>query len=64
MIDRLANVIYWICTALAVFCIGIGLYGAFNEAGNGGVWIIAIMGGAGVGIWLIGRAARYVLSGR
>jgi hypothetical protein len=64
MINRLANVIYWLCTAIAVVLICIGSYGMYQEPSPNRPWIIGITGGIGAVIWLIGRATRYVLSGR
>jgi hypothetical protein len=43
MIDRLANVIYWVCTAIAVTFVGFGLYDMSQEMGADKFWVIAAL---------------------
>jgi hypothetical protein len=64
MIDRLANVIYWVCTAIAVTFVGFGLYDMSQEMGADKFWVIGFMGVMSSGIWSIGLAARCILRGR
>lgn len=66
MLERLGNVVYWLSCALAgallVFC---ELFGALSVSLDLASRLVAIFGGAiaAVGVWLTGRAARYILSG-
>ena len=64
MIVRLANVIYWLCTAIAVTLVGFGLYDMSQEIGADKFWVIGFMGVMSSSIWSIGLAARYIISGR
>ena len=63
MMERLGNVLYWTgCAAAAGFCaLGVALptYGV-NERSE----FLMIFGAAGAACWLVGRAARYILSNR
>jgi uncharacterized BrkB/YihY/UPF0761 family membrane protein len=63
MLERLANVIYWTTSTIALLMIPFLAWG----------WYVGpererptVLFGAGiaVGIWLIGRAMRYVLAGK
>ena len=62
MIDRLGNVLYWAACLLAVVAIVFGGW-AFAVGILNPVGLVMFVGG-GIVIWLIGRAIRYVLSGR
>jgi hypothetical protein len=64
MIVRLANVIYWLCTAIAVILVGFGLYDMSQEMGADKFWAIGFVGVMSSGIWSIGLAARYIHRGR
>jgi hypothetical protein len=64
MIVRLANVIYWLCTAIAVTLFCFGLYGMSQETGANRLWVIGVMAVMSSAIWSIGLAARYILRGR
>ncbi len=66
MLERLANVFYWLCTGVAAL---FGILAIFVlVVGDKGFWVV---GSWAVGflvlaivVWLIGRAARYILAGR
>jgi hypothetical protein len=64
MAERLGNVIYWTCTVAAVLWTGLALYAPSTQQRpewGVGVGIAAVIA---VPLWLIGRAVRYVLTGR
>lgn len=67
MIERLANVIYWLCTGVAVIPIAAIFIVLLSWGGLPPTrqqhWLF-IYAGAAIGIWLFGRAARYILAGR
>ncbi len=66
MLVRLGNVLYWGCSAgAAVWTIGL-LYGFATSGLAGNPWglVIGTWAIVAVPLWLVGRAARYVLSGR
>lgn len=62
MIARLGNVLYWIGCGVASFYAAVGLYGALY--GRDPAYIATMSGGIAIAAWLIGRACRYVLTGR
>ena len=64
MLDRLGNVVYWACTAGAFLWMAFALYA--ESTSNRPNWGLALFLGAiiAVPLWLIGRAVRYVVSGR
>jgi hypothetical protein len=60
MLERLANVIYWTTSTIALLMIPWGWYvGPERERPT-----VLFGAGIAVGIWLIGRAVRYVLAGK
>ena len=59
MVVRLGNVLYWAACILAA------LVAAFSLVVWQYDWANLALGGAiGLGVWLVGRALRYVLAGR
>jgi uncharacterized membrane protein len=64
MVARLGNVIYWAASILAAVVILLAAYAAFFGTGEGRLLLDATLGAMGVGVWLVGRACRYVLAGR
>lgn len=70
MIERLANVLYWGFSGIAILILCFAAYllvFATNWESAGLENLAFIMGffaAAAVGSWLIGRACRYVLAGR
>lgn len=59
--QRLGYVLGWTGLLLALPFVGLGLYGLTNAGGDAFVkWASIIVG---VGIFLIGRALRYILAG-
>jgi hypothetical protein len=66
VIDRLANVLYWAACLLAVALIGLGIFVMFSPYANADAKVVLPLfcGVGAIAIWLIGRAIRYVLSGR
>lgn len=72
MIGRLANVIYWICSAAAIMCLlaaaaaAIAGYAGVNEtrmSASDAVFLASSFAGTGLLVWLLGRATRYILAG-
>jgi hypothetical protein len=61
MIERLANVIYWVCTGAAVL-LAIGAATAIVGYQSGAASVFCLV--LAVGAYGVGRAARYVLAGR
>jgi hypothetical protein len=64
MVARLRNVIYWAASTLAALVILLAAYAAFFGTGEGRLPLDATLAAMGVGVWLVGRACRYVLAGR
>lgn len=79
MAARLGNVLYWLCFAIAALALACSAYlfvlwfmvemhgEAFVPILPYGPWVpmwAFIWAGAGVGIWTLGWACRYVLGGR
>ena len=66
MIARLANVIYWTASGLAVLLLLFAAWGAFvTTVFKDDAAFIALMSGLlGVMIWAFGRAVLYVMAGR
>ncbi len=63
MIERLANVLYWIGCGAAALVVGLAVVMAIVSPPEAVFFLIA--GAiAGALAWLLGRAARYVLAGR
>ena len=64
MAARLGNVFYWAANAVALLFLLPGRWGWFLTANRDA----AVMSGVyilyGLGVWLLGRACRYVLAGR
>ncbi len=65
VLARLGNVLYWLCTGVAVLSVLGGVGGAIF-GGTNIEWWQGFAAGAAVAIvfWGIGRAVRYVLAGR
>jgi hypothetical protein len=63
MLARLANVIYWSCSGLAVL-LGVGAVVAFANAGHGGYIVAAILAIMASMAFGVGRAVRYVVLGK
>jgi hypothetical protein len=63
MLARLGNVIYWAATGVAILILALLTY-AISQWGNPDL-VVVVLGViiAGV-IWLVGRGAKYVLSGQ
>jgi len=77
MLARLGNVIYWGCAGVAALSVVGGIVFGFeipslwrgepspgNEIFKDRLLLAAALVVSAIGIWLIGRAARYVLAGR
>lgn len=62
MLARLGDVIYWGASGIAIL-LGIVVAASFatGTQNTGAGWYI--IGGFGLILWLVGRAARYVLGG-
>lgn len=63
MIERLANVIYWAFSLLALGILGVSAFLAAEQERihlDGVMVIIMVV----IGFWLFGLAIRYVLTGR
>jgi hypothetical protein len=67
VIARLGNALYWAATGLALLLATFGAIGfvisLINRAGEGMI-VAPVMIVLSIPIWLIGRAALYVLAGR
>ena len=65
MIVRLGNVLYWAACALAALAAAFSLVGFVDSPMRQQDWANLAFGGAiGLGVWLVGRAFKYVLAGR
>lgn len=63
MAERLGIVLYWTGVIITGLLVVLAAF-IFNEPGRDS-WILALVfAGAGVVVWLIGRACKYVLAGR
>lgn len=64
MLARLANVVYWACTAAAILWAAFALYApstqARPECGTGAMLALVIS----TPLWLFGRAVLYVITGK
>lgn len=72
MIGRLANVIYWVCSAFAIMCLlaavaaALAGYAGLNEtrmSASDAVFMASSFAITGLLVWLVGRATRYILAG-
>ena len=64
MVGRLGQVLYWAGCAIALVIILFGLVITFNMSDDN-AWMVTVAAAVvGMGAWLIGRAALYVLAGR
>ena len=63
MLNRFANVVYWLCTGLAVLCAALAVAIVINAKADDyfGTVFFAVMAPMFFGI---GRAVRYVIAGR
>ena len=65
MIARLGNVLYWAACILAAVVAAFSLVGFVDSPMRQYDWAnLAFFGAIGLGVWLVGRALRYVLAGR
>ncbi len=63
MANRLGDVIYWLCSAIGgAFVLG-GLWAASQQSAEKQLVVLGILAGLGIGIYIFGRAVRYILSG-
>ena len=63
MAERLGIVLYWTGVIIAGLLVVLAVF-FLNESGRDS-WILALISaGAGVIVWLIGRACKYVLAGQ
>ena len=68
MAARLGRVIYWLATTVAVLLLALALVAALFwikpeiQGSAQGYWLCVMIGGAGVAVWLLGRAVRYILA--
>jgi len=64
-LSRLGNVLYWLCTGVAALFALVSVYSAlFGQVENGGWWLLGALAVLAIVVWLIGRAARYILAGK
>ncbi len=65
LLARLGNVLYWLCTGVAVLFVLGGVHRAIFGGSNNEWWQDVGAGATGaILFWGIGRAARYILAGR
>jgi len=61
--ERLGNVVYWLCTGVTVLVVVRAIANEINgPPGDRGFTILFLV--SAFVVWLIGRAARYILTGR
>ena len=67
MAARLGKVIYWVCTAIAAVLVAFPILAmSYNWIARASLQPYVMLGFfalAGIVIWLIGRAAKYILAG-
>jgi amino acid transporter len=61
MASRLGQVIYWAASAIAVIVAALGAFFAWTGMTAANAWVVFLV--IAVGVWLVGRGARYVLAG-
>lgn len=64
MLARLGDVLYWIGCILAVIVVVWGAVFCFGGEHAGDPYLFSIVAVAAFSIWVIGRALRYILSGK
>src|SRR5262249_21460585 len=64
MVARLGNVLYWAGTLVACLIAGLTAFAVLFGTGKGDPLLQGLGLFVAAAIWLIGRAARYVLAGR
>ena len=66
MIDRIGNVLYWLACSVAGLTViaGIAIYASEGRTRSDGLGVLAGFCVAAFLLWLVGRACRYILSGR
>lgn len=62
MAARLGNVIYWGMCLLAGLATVLAVMNAYGP--TGGKFMVVLFGVIAVVLWLLGRGAQYILSGR
>ena len=64
MIARLGNVLYWAACILAASIAVFSLVGFADSPMRQYDWAnLAFLGAIGLGVWVVGRALRYILTG-
>jgi hypothetical protein len=66
MLARLGNVLYWLgcIVAVAVLSLDVALWIGESDRRSSEIGLFVFVAVVAVAIWLIGRACRYVLSGK
>ena len=64
MLIRLANVIYWTCTVIAVLWAAVAIYATFMQTRPEWGMGAAIAAVISMPMWLFGRAFRYIVTGK
>ena len=65
MIVRLGNVLYWTACILTALVAAFTLFDFVTSSMRQENWLNLAFGGAiGLGVWLVGRALKYILTGR
>jgi len=65
MLERLSNVIYWGLSACGLLVAGLGAFLLLAEPNkNGAIPVTVAFLAFGALLWLVGRAARYILAGK
>lgn len=64
MLVRLSNVIYWLCTAIAVGLPTSVMYTARDFTGPNWRVPVGTAFGIAIAVWLFGRATRYIVTGK
>jgi hypothetical protein len=64
LLSRLGDVLYWLCCVVALLVFAWGAWSEFGGTSADGPYLFALASVAAFAIWIIGRACRYILSGK
>jgi len=63
VLSRLGDVLYWLCCVVAVVVFAWGALGEFGGSADA-PYAFAMATVAAFALWIVGRACRYILSGK
>ena len=64
VLARLGDVLYWLGCILAAIVAGWGAVVCFRGEHGGDPYLFSVVAVAAFSVWVIGRALRYILSGK